>query len=105
MNLEDRIRTAIEKGGLLSVALYPSAANPGMWICAYLNDSGKSRQAVSDKDPIAALIKGITPLRQSGEKHPEIDIMDASSEGGREVYEKNLAKMKKRRRREDDDLL
>lgn len=64
MTLEERLRTAIKQGGLLSIALYKSSRNPKMWIATYLNDSGKTRDLVEDEDPIVAMEKAMRPLRQ-----------------------------------------
>ena len=120
MDLESRIRTAIKSGGLLSVALYRSASDKEGWVCTYLNDSGKSRQSVTDKDPIAALEKGITPLRQKGEdvppakaireKKPRGKVEEDEFPSRRRRRESTLAEVdtvvrKNARRRDMDDVL
>ncbi|MFC3724428.1 hypothetical protein [Neoaquamicrobium sediminum] len=68
MDLEEKLRTAIKHGGLLSIALYKSSANPKMWIATYLNDSGRKHDSVEDEDPIVAIEKAMRPLRQKPPK-------------------------------------
>lgn len=68
MTLEEKLRTAIKHGGLLSIALYASSTKKNVWVATYLNDGGKTRESVEDEDPIVAIEKAMRPLRQKPPK-------------------------------------
>lgn len=99
LSLEDRIRTAVKHGGLISVSLYASGNE---WVCCYLNDSGKPRQFTTDADPIKALEKGITPLKQPGERVRDAVAVKPSEKRRSQPIRPEQVRPK---RREDDDLL
>lgn len=68
MDLEERIRTAIKHGNLLSVSLYKLVSKKDMWCATYLNADNNKREMVEHPDPITALEKAIKPLRSKPPK-------------------------------------
>lgn len=63
MTLEERIRAAIENGTLLHLSLN-KAWNEAVWEAGYRNCDNHNVSYVRDKDPIKALEKAISPIRQ-----------------------------------------
>lgn len=93
MTLEERILTAIKNGSFLHVSLN-KAWNEDVWEAGYRNCDNHNVQYVRDKDPIKALERAISPVRQ-----PRREPLPSPSRPTRK------RRPVKRRERDDEDLI